>query len=111
MDSRFLVMFCCEGLECVIDITDEFGNTLFDVIAGRESSHTLQHTITAMMMRARYNPQRHYEIYSVTATEGIEADSIRELFELDPQSGADLIRLRGVKLHSDRQDQNTVKIV
>jgi chromosome segregation and condensation protein ScpB len=62
-------------------------------------------------LRARSNTQRHYEIYLVNATEGITADDIREMFERNPQTAADLIRERGHKYYSDRVNNNQVKII
>jgi hypothetical protein len=63
-----------------------------------------------LLLRARYNSQRRYEIYSVEATDGITAEDIREMFEADPQSAADTIRRLGHCLHSDRAERHRVLI-
>jgi hypothetical protein len=63
-----------------------------------------------LLLRARYNSQRHYEIYSVEATDGITAEDIREMFETSPQSAADTIRRLGHCLHSDRSEKYKVAI-
>jgi arsenate reductase-like glutaredoxin family protein len=63
------------------------------------------------MLRARYNSQRHYEIYTVNMDESISEQDIRDMFETSPQGMADLIRERGHKMYSDRVDQKQVKIV
>lgn len=63
-----------------------------------------------IMLRARLNSHRHYEIYTVEATDGITAEDIREMFEASPQSAADTIRRLGHCLHSDRAEKNRVLI-
>ena len=63
-----------------------------------------------MILRARYNPQRHYEIYQVEATDGITADDIRDMFESSPQMAADTIRQLGHCYFSDRQQEDRVVI-
>jgi hypothetical protein len=63
-----------------------------------------------LLLRARYNSQRHYEIYSVEATDGITAEDIQDMFEASPQTAADTIRRLGHCLHSDRAQKNRVAI-
>jgi len=62
------------------------------------------------MLRARYNTQRHYEIYIVTATDGITAEDIQKMFEANPQMSADTIRRIGQCVHSDRVQEDRVVI-
>jgi hypothetical protein len=47
----------------------------------------------------------------VNATEGIRADDIRDMFERNPQTAADLIRERGHQYYSDRANTDQVKII
>ena len=61
-------------------------------------------------LRARYNSQRHYEIYIITATAGISEGDIRDMFEADPQSAADTIRRIGHKYFSARLESNRTAI-
>lgn len=68
-----------------------------------ESLNKITKMIHMMQLRARYNPQRNYEIYKINTTPGIDKDSLIQLFEDDPQAAADLIRDRGDKLYSDRR--------
>jgi hypothetical protein len=60
------------------------------------------------MLRARFNPHRNYEIYAVTTPEGVTQELLAEWFNESPQTFADLIRSKGVKLHGLR---NTMKPV
>jgi hypothetical protein len=62
-------------------------------------------------LRGRYNNQRHYELYAIDCEKNITKKDIEQMFEDDPQSAADLIRERGVRVFSDRVDRNRVQIV
>jgi hypothetical protein len=56
-----------------------------------------------------FNPQRHYEIYIISADAGIETEDIRNMFENSPQTAADTIRNIGNKFYSNRaQDARVV---
>jgi hypothetical protein len=109
MNHNFLVMWCNEGLECVIDITEDEQQRAWAALKGKPPVSQLPN-INHMILRARYNTQRHYEIYTVEATEGITADDIRDMFENSPQTAADTIRERGNCLHSDRVKDDRVLI-
>ena len=97
------------GLECVIDITEREQMQAWAQLQDQEGPSAIP--INMLILRARYNSQRHYEIYAVTATEGITKDDITEMFENSPQTAADTIRRLGRCIHSDRVNQSEVKIV
>jgi hypothetical protein len=121
--NLFIVSWDNTGLEACIDITEDRDRSetfeqdkLFDIIRDPETVPRNEHLVkvnqmvSAMMMRARYNPQRHYEIYTVTTDCGIIAQDLRDLFETNPQTAADMIRERGTRLYSDRVNQRQIVI-
>jgi hypothetical protein len=110
MSHQFLIMWCNEGLECCIDVTEDQQRRMWQKLKGEPVSETAIPNYQHLLLRARYNSQRHYEIYSVEATDGITAEDIREMFEADPQSAADTIRRLGHCLHSDRAERQRVVI-
>jgi hypothetical protein len=55
-----------------------------------------------LILRARSNPQRHYEIYTITVEPDISLKDIEDMFKDTPQAIVDLIRQRGHRLYSDR---------
>ena len=59
--------------------------------------------VAMLMIQARCNSQRHYEIFCVDTSDEITEASLREMFEQNPQGIVDLIRERGVELYSDRE--------
>ena len=103
--DMFAIMWDCNGLEAVVRVPNPADRT-FALLKGVEPPRPPN--IMHWELRARYNTQRHYEIYLITATPGIGEDDIRDMFEADPQTAADTIRRIGHKHYSDRQNQKAV---
>ena len=101
INSRFVVMWDCNGLEAVEQLPDP-AETTFALLKGTEPPKP-QFNIMHWRLRAQFNTQRHYEIYVFEATKGITKDDIVEMFEASPQTAADTIRRIGTVFHSDRQ--------
>lgn len=111
-DRTFAVMWDCHGLEaiaCVSDIHHQI--TLETLKNGKVPKHIQGPNLMHWQLRARYNSQRHYEIYIFSATDGITTEDIRQMFDSQPQYAADLIRKNGHCVYSDRSDQSRMKIV
>lgn len=104
--KTFVVMWCNEGLECVIDVTADKYNALITRLRGEE--FIPRHNLFHMRLRAQYNPQRHYEIYFVGVDDEIEEQDITEMFAASPQTAADTIRERGECFYSDRVGNQAV---
>lgn len=109
MEHVFLVMWCNEGLEYIADLTEHERRVIWNTLKGQEDNSLPN--LNALVLRAMYNTHRHYEIYTVSAAEGITEADLKELFEADPQYAADLIRERGRRLYSDRANPNRTKII
>ncbi len=97
----FAVMWDCRGLEAITELPDPALKAW--AMLGNKPVPRMTHNINHWMLRARYNPQRHYEIYAISVTSGVTQDDLVEMFTQNPQSAADLIRSRGEKLYSDRR--------
>jgi hypothetical protein len=104
-NGMFAIMWDCYGLEAVAKVPDP-ADTTFALLAKRPRPELPN--INMWALRARYNPQRNYEIYIITAQPGISEDDIRGMFEANPQNAADTIRRIGQKFYSDRQTQKAV---
>lgn len=96
--NRFLAMWDCNGLECLFDITDVDGDMLMSKLKGE--TYKVPYNLSMMMMRARANLQRSYEIYSFTTVD-MDYDDVKSLFETDPQVMVNAIREQGHMIHSD----------
>ena len=103
----FAIMWDCHGLEAVARVPDP-ADTTFALLKGVEPPRPPN--IMHWELRARYNSQRHYEIYLISAVAGINEDDIREMFEANPQVAADTIRRIGNKFYSDRREDNKIAI-
>jgi hypothetical protein len=63
--------------------------------------------INTLLLRARMNPQRSYEIYSICTDPSFTEQTLIDLFKDDPASTAELIRSRGIKIYSDYNSKFT----
>ena len=105
MNHQFVIMWDCNGLEYIGDITADDQRMIVESLKGNNSPRRALANPHHLRLRAQFNPQRHYEIYFVTATDGITEADIRDMFEANPQSAADTIRRLGTVFYSDRATQ------
>ncbi len=99
-NGMFAIMWDCYGLEAVARVPNPADRT-FALLKGIDPP--AMPNINMWELRARFNTQRNYEIYLITATPGIDEDDIRAMFEADPQGSAETIRRIGQKFFSDRE--------
>lgn len=115
MSHTYVLSWDCYGLEACVNVSDIEKEKMWSILKDEDSTtkgraNTVNSIVNMMMLRARFNPQRNYEIYAIDTDDSISGDDLRELFEQDPQGSADLIRERGRKLYSDRAKQESIKI-
>ena len=99
-NGMFAIMWDCYGLEAVARVPNP-ADTTFALLKGVKPPEVPN--INHWALRARFNTQRNYEIYIITATAGISEEDIRDMFEADPQGASDAIRRIGQKFYSDRE--------
>ena len=56
------------------------------------------------MMRARFNPQRNYEIWTFNTTEELDKLTLWSYAEVNTQALVDMIRARGKRLYSNAKN-------
>jgi len=102
------------GIESIIPITQyEFHdqeNTMRLLRDQKRIRNPLDSIVKSLLLRARFNSQRHYEIYAIDCTKEMNEEFWRKQWEEYPQETAELIRERGHKLYSDRANTKQVKI-
>lgn len=106
-DGIFVVMWDCHGLEAVARVPNP-ADTTYALLKGEKPPEVPN--VMHWQLRARFNTHRCYEIYSFSASAGIDADDVREMFENSPQHAADTIRRIGHKIYSDRADAEKIVI-
>lgn len=106
--TRFVAMWDMTGLECLINVTKldkeheqwEKEN-IFRILKDQDKTIKPAHVpLDMMILRARANSQRHYEIYAFDSA--LSEQDIRETFEDSPQVMVDSIRSVGHEFYSDR---------
>lgn len=115
--TRFIAMWDMTGLECLINVSKveeeherwEKENIWRILKEENKTDKPVNIPLHQMIMRARFNSQRHYEIYTFDSE--LTEEDIRETFESDPQVMVDAIRNVGHKFYSDRADKKTQVIV
>lgn len=108
-DPDFLAYWSNEGLESIIDIRgvhkEVTWQTLKDPDHACDAVKKLNTIIHGMMLRARFNNQRDYELYAFSVQKGITKKDIEKAFEESPQTMADTIRKIGVCVHSTKRSK------
>ena len=112
MSNTFVLSWDCLGLEACVNVTDIDKRKMWSTLKDEDTSRdpNIGHIVSMLTLRARYNGQRHYEIYAIDTVEEITEKDLKEMFEQDPQGSSDLIRQRGRQLYSDRYAENQIKI-
>jgi len=122
--SKFLLSWDCYGLEACVDITEDVvrGNdfekeSLFERIKNPDDEPHNEHVaklnkmVHMMQLRARFNPQRNYEIYMINAIGGVSKEDIEQWFEASPQEAANRCRDIGTQLLSHRDTQPERRVI
>jgi len=112
--NAFLFAWDCNGIESIIPITQYElldKQNLIRVLGEEEKiPNPLGGILNRLILRARFNSQRHYEIYSVDCDASMDEEFWKEQWETMPQETADLLRERGQKIYSDRVQKDSIKI-
>jgi hypothetical protein len=87
------------GLEFCQDVTAVEKRNMIKALKGEQLERPVN--LNAMLLRARFNTQRNYEIYTMTVEQGITEEEVKEWFDANPQYAVDQIRARGRKLYDD----------
>lgn len=104
-EHLFLAYFDCLGFECIVDITSYERHKLLADINGTDIRSPVN--LNAMMLRARFNPQRNPEIYVFTSD--LSEATLIEFAEENPQALADLIRSHGKCLWKTPAQEGVIK--
>lgn len=112
--TTWLLSWDMFGLECAINVDyyeqghkDHEKNAIWETLKGNtvketDPGETFSRILHRVLLRARINSQRHYEVYTVTIPSNITEDQIHEMFKNNAQSMADLVREKGTQHFSAR---------
>jgi len=96
----YICMWDCNGFEVIADCTKWERESLLNTIAGKQLKPAPVN-LQALTMRARFNPQRNYEIYTFNTEESLDEDALWSYAEENPQALVDMIRSRGKRLYGE----------
>ena len=116
--KHYLAMWDCNGLECLYDVgyhmdrhNDWEKQKIISILKEEKIPECPSPGIPLQMMllRARFNSQRAYEIYEFNST--LEYDDLKEALTDNPQPIVEWIRANGKKVYSDYVKQERKMIV
>jgi hypothetical protein len=107
--KNFIAMWDNTGLECIFDVDAEMAQRdayekrkLWNILKDEKMlEYRPSIPLQSMILRAKYNSQRHYEIYQFV-TDGLDMDDVKSMFEDNPQFIVNHIRKNGKKIFSER---------
>jgi hypothetical protein len=102
--DTYIVMWDMYGLESLINVSEGEREAIIQALKGEQVNW--RNPLQFMILRARFNSQRCYEIYSFSSS--MTYKEIVEIFSSSPQVAADTIRNIGNKIYSDRQSKSQV---
>ena len=94
----YISMWDCNGFECIVDCTAWERQSLLDTIAGKQLAPGPV-SLQTLMLRARFNPQRNYEIWTFNTVAEFDEKMLWEIANETPQALVDMIRRDGKKLY------------
>lgn len=116
--THYLAVWDMLGLECLFNVdaakkeVEEWEKgKIWATLQGEDHNKRRPNPIPlqVLLLRARVNSHRAYEIYEFDST--LTEEELREAFENDPQPVVDWIRKNGIKIYSDYVKSNSKLIV
>jgi len=112
--NAYVFSWDCKGIEAIVPISsyeDWDTANAFRVLEGKRArTNPMNETINMLIMRARFNPQRFYEIYAVDCDPSFTPSVWSQMWHDDPQMCADIIREKGVKIYGERVPEDSIRI-
>lgn len=110
--NAFIFSWDINGVEAIVPISQyehwDKQNLIRMLSEKPTVRNPLDDIVRNLILRAKFNTQRHYEIYAVDCDPGLDEAFWKEQWAENPQFTADLIRERGHKIYSDRQTKKPV---
>lgn len=93
MARNFLVYFDNLGFEAVFDLGQIHSDATMSTL--KDESYSMPFNLNALLMRARFNPQRFPEIWVFEVSDELSEEDVRDLAKNNPQHLADFARVNG----------------
>lgn len=110
--NAFIFSWDCNGIESIVPITQYEHHDKENLIRLLKDQPRIRNPLDTivrnLILRAKFNSQRFYEIYAIDCDPSLDEKFWQEQWQENPQFTADLIRERGHKIYSDRQTKQSV---
>lgn len=107
--NQYLAVWDCYGLESLFNVTQYMQQCTYNTLMELPLPESIP--LNHLLLRARNNMQRNYEIYVFDVEEDVTETMLRESFETAPQGIVDYIRKNGTQIYSDRVEKDNRVIV
>lgn len=115
MVNTFLVIWDAYGLEGVVNVTKMDQEAIIDALKNTDPNRRIisesHRMLNFMILRAKANMDRDYEVYAVNAVDGIAEEDIAEMFTHSPQTAAETIRRLGVCVYENKRPLNQKVVI
>lgn len=102
--NEYLAVWDCYGLESLFDVTKYMRQCTYNTLMELPLPESIP--LNHLLLRARNNSHRNYEIYTFKVEEDVTEEMLREAFETNPQHIVNHIRKNGRQIYSDRNEKN-----
>jgi hypothetical protein len=110
--DTYILSWDMYGLESCINASQIDKEKVWAALKDENVRHESVGSIVGKLtLRARFNTQRHYEIYAIEIDSSITEKDLVDQFNQNPQSMADLVRSRGRVIYSDRVKKDDPRVV
>jgi len=115
--THYLAMWDVQGLECIFNVDqakeeiDQWEKEKIVDLLKEQKSRSKPNPIPLqlLILRARMNSHRQYEIYEFTST--FSLTELKELFKTTPQPIVDWVRINGHKIYSDHMSKDEAWVI
>ena len=102
----FLFMWDMFGLEFCQDVTAVEKRNMIKALKNEPLERPFN--LNALLLRAKFNSHRNYEVYTMTVEQGITEEEVKEWFINNPQEAVNQIRARGRAIYKSASDAEQV---
>lgn len=102
MPNAFIFSWDVHGIESIVPIEEyrqHDKNQVINILKGKEMERNpLNSILQRLLLRARVNSQRNYEIYAIDCDDSLDEEFWKEQWTSNFEGTAEIIRSRGYKI-------------
>lgn len=111
VNNRYVVVWDMYGIEYVASIDKPSRQKMWAKLKGDDHTKIQIPNLNHLMLRAKVNSQRNYEIYIIQVEDSITENDILKMFNDNPQMSADTIRRIGTKVYGEPLSESQKPVI